>query len=98
MNLNDFENFIEFTKKQIEILKIKEEMYKDAWKWCHSTDLINKMKEQMNKFDGFIETIQSTSKPQPQATVNARDTLLDIANYANFLWQRLGDVNENYNY
>jgi len=92
MNLNDFENFIEFTKKQIGILKIKEEIYKDAWKWCHSTDLIKRMKEQIKKFDGFIETIQSNFKPQPEATVNAKETLVDIANFCFFIYERLGDV------
>ncbi len=96
MDLNDFENFLEFTKKQIEILKIKEISYKDTWK-TNDISIIKKfMDSQIDRLSALIKRIEEARplmiKNQYHNIERAKDALLDIANYAFFLYQRLGDI------
>ncbi len=93
MNLNDFEEFLEFNKRQINIIKIKEAKYQDNWKTCHISTIFAKIDYQIDKLTKSLEKIASTTKSLPQATINARNTLLDISNYCFFLHKRLGDKN-----
>ncbi len=79
MELKDFENFLDFTKKQITILKEKEdEKYKDdSWKNYDVEDLYDDMCGQLDDYDYSID---ETEKQR---------IILHIANYAFFIHEKL---------
>ena len=79
MELKDFESFLEFTKKQITILKEKEnEKYKeDSWKNWDEDDLFDTMVDQIDRFDWSNDTEDKLRR------------LAHVANYAFFLWHKL---------
>ncbi len=80
MELQDFENFLEFNKKQITILKEKEnDKYKDdSWKNYDEDELEDDMLDQIDKFE--FETENDEYKQR---------RLLHIANIAFFLYEKL---------
>ncbi len=81
MELKDFENFLEFNRKQIAILKEKENgKYKDDfWKNIDEDDLYDSLYVQAEKFE--YETNENAEYRQRR--------LLHIANYAFFLYEKL---------
>jgi len=96
MDLNDFENFLEFNKKQIEILKIKEKVYKDTWKTNDIATIKKFMDSQIDRLNALFKAIEEARplmiQNQYHNIENAKNTLLDISNYSYFLYQRLGDI------
>ena len=80
MELKDFENFLDFTKKQIVILKEKEnEQYKDdSWKDLDEDDLIDELEGQLDRFEEYEVDKEFRQR-----------RLLHIANYAFFLHEKL---------
>ena len=80
MELKDFENFLEFNRKQIAILKEKEDVkYKDkSYKDEDEDDLIDQLEEQLDKFEYADENDEYRQR-----------RLLHIANYAFFLYVKL---------
>ncbi len=81
MELKDFENFLEFNRKQIAILKEKENgKYKhDSWKIMEEDDLYDALYVQAEKFE--YETKKNDEYRKRR--------LLHIANYAFFLYEKL---------
>ena len=81
MELKDFERFLEFTRRQITILKEKERnVYKnDSWKLYDEEDLYDSMVDQIDAFD----YTQDKAVRQRKA--------LHIANYAWFLYEKQED-------
>lgn len=82
MELKDFENFLEFTKKQVTILKEKEaDRYKnDSWKLYDEDDLYEGLYDQLDAFDRACDLERR------------QRSLLHIANYAWFLYEKLKPV------
>ncbi|KKM02649.1 hypothetical protein LCGC14_1782370 [marine sediment metagenome] len=79
MELKDFENFLEFTKKQITILKDKEnDKYKDdSWKLFDEEDLFDGLYDQLDKYENTVDKEDQQRR------------LLHVANYAFFLYEKL---------
>jgi len=79
MELKDFEKFLEFTTKQITILKEKEvnEYKDDSWKIYEEEDLLDDLIDQLDRLEW------SEEKEYKQRR------LLHIANYAFFIWHKL---------
>ena len=102
MNLNDFEDFIEFTKKQIGLLRQKEiehfRIYKkeyNEWKTCPLEYLKHRLDYQINKFNELFgkelphAKSNQQSRPIQLIIIDIKDALLDIANYSYFLYTRI---------
>jgi len=66
-----------FMLRMDEILKEKSEKYKDLWEICNLGILVGKLKEQVNKLV-ITEDIE-----------NPKRTVLHIANYCLFIYNRL---------
>lgn len=92
MNLEDFEDFIGFTKKMVTLLKLKEPKYHNKWKTCPLTYLKHKLDYQTEKNDNLFHNLQNFIPPNTNMTkIELRNTLLDIANLCFFLYNRLGE-------
>lgn len=101
MNLNDFEDFIEFTKKQIAILRSEEDehfrIYKesyDKWKTCTLDYLSLNLNKQVKKFNDLLKQLSfsksnNQSRPIQLILIDLKDTLLNIGNYSYFLYTRI---------
>jgi len=92
MNLSNFDDFLGFIKQMTTILRRKEGKYGDTWKTSNFNNLMIKFNNQKDKLDKLIRELESEkeSRARQYVMINLKDTLLDIANYCFFLYERLG--------
>jgi len=78
-----------FAKAMEKILNEKEEKYKDTWSKCIIGLLKDKMMIQIDKFNELFIYLGSG---KINLKIDLENTLLDIANYCYFLYNRLNNL------